>query len=58
MSKVPEKFEKIQETDVDDIPEGCRFVLEMDYDSLIQSDVHNKAYWVAATEAAIVASKK
>ena len=30
----------------------------MAYDSLIQSDIHNKAYWVAATEDAIAAGKR
>ena len=29
----------------------------MDYEKLMQSNIHNKTYWVVATEAAIVADK-
>ena len=35
MSKIMEKVDKLRETDVDDIPESSRFLLEMDYDNLI-----------------------
>ena len=52
------KNENLWETDADDIPEGSRFLLEMDYDKLLQSNFHDKTYWVVATEAAIVAGKK
>ena len=30
----------------------------MDYEKVMQSDVHNKAYWVVVAEAAIVAGKR
>ena len=43
---------------MDDIPEDSRFLLKMNYDRLMQSDIHNKTYWVVATEAAIVAGKR
>ena len=58
MKDIMGKIENLWETDVDDIPEDSRFLLEMDYDRLMQSDIHNKTYWVVATEAAIVAGKR
>ena len=58
MSEIMEKIEKLWKTDIDDIPEGSRFLMEMNYDKLIQSDIHNKTYWVVATEAAIVAGRR
>ena len=33
-------------------------MLEMDYDNLIKSSIHNKTYWVVATETAIKAGQK
>jgi hypothetical protein len=53
-----ERIYQLSETDVDDVPEGSRFLLEMDYDNLIKSNIHNKTYWVAATEAAIKAGQR
>ena len=46
------------ETDADDIPEDSRFVLEMDYDKLSQSNFRDKTYWVVETEAKITAGKR
>ena len=37
---------------------NSRFLLNIDYDKLIQSGIHNKTYWVVATEAAIVVGKR
>ena len=47
------KIDQLRETDIDDIPESSRFLLEMDYDNLMKSNIHNKTYWVVATEAAV-----
>ena len=58
MKDIMREIENLWDTDVDDIPEDSRFLLEMDYDSVVQSDIHNKTYWVVATEAAIVAGKR
>ena len=57
MSEIMEKIENLWETDIDDIAEGSRFLLEIDYDNLMQSDIHNKTYWVVASEAEIVAGR-
>ena len=53
-----ENIDKLWETEADDIPESSRFLLEMDFDKLMQSDIHNKPYWVVATEAAIKAGQR
>ena len=50
MSVVAEKIEKLCETDINNTPEDNIFLSEMDYQSLIQSDIHNKNYWVIATK--------
>ena len=52
------KIENLWETGVDDIPEDSRFLLEMDYDKLMQTGIHNKTYLVVAIAAAIVAGKR
>ena len=43
---------------MDDIPESSKLLLEIDYDNLMKSSIHNKTYWVVATEAAIKAGQK
>ena len=58
MKDIMGRIENLWETNVDDIPEDSRFLLEMNYDSLMQSDIHNKTYWVVTTEAAILAGKR
>ena len=58
LSKIMVKIDTLRETEVDDVPESSRFLLEMDYDKLMLSDIHNKTYWVVATEAAIKAGQR
>ena len=58
LSDIMDKIETLRETAVDNIPEGSRFLLEMDYESLMHSDIHSKTYWVVATEAAIQAGQR
>ena len=48
-----ERIDQLGETNVDEVPEGSRFLLKMDYDNLMKSNIHNKTYWVVAMEAAI-----
>ena len=55
---IMEKIDQLRETDVDDVPEGSRFLLEMDYDNLMKSSIHDRTYWVVATEAAIKAGQR
>ena len=52
------KIDQLRETDIDDIPVSSRFLLEMDYDNLMKSNIHNKTYWVVATEAAVKAGQR
>ena len=53
-----EKIDQLSETDVDDVSEVSRFLLEIDYDNLMKSNIHNKTYWVAAMEIAIKAGQR
>ena len=43
---IMEKIDELSEINVDNVQEGSRFLLEMDYDNLMKSDIHNKTYWV------------
>ena len=52
------KIDQLRETDIDDIRESSRFLLEMNYDNLMKSSIHNKTYWVVVTEAAIKAGER
>ena len=44
LEDIMEKIDQLSETDVVDMPEGSRFLLEMDYDNLTKSNIHNKTY--------------
>ena len=55
---IMEKIDQLGKTDVDEIPESSRFLLEMDYNNLMKSNIHNKTYWVVAMEAAIKAGQR
>ena len=44
LSKIIDKNETLRETEVDDVPESSILLLEMDYESLMHSDIHSKAY--------------
>ena len=56
--EVMNKIEQLGQTNVNEIPEGSsRFLLEMDYDNLMKSSIHNKTHWVVAMEAAIKAGQ-
>ena len=52
------KIDQLRETDIDNIPERSIFLLEVDYDNLMKSSIHNKTYWVVDTEAAIKAGQR
>ena len=39
---IMEKIDQLSETNVDEFPEGSKFLLEMDYDNLMKSNIHNK----------------
>ena len=58
LSDIMAEIDKLRETEVDNVPESSRFLLEMDYDKLMLSDIHNKTYWVVATQAAIKAGQR
>ena len=39
-----ERIDQPGETDLDEVPEGSRFLLEMDYDNLMKSNIRDKTY--------------
>ena len=50
-------MQNLWEGNADNIPEVSRFLLEIDYEKIMQPGVHSKHYWVVAIEAAIVVDK-
>ena len=42
LHEVMRKIDQLRETNIDGIPESCKFLLEMDYDNLMKSSIHNK----------------
>ena len=58
MNGIIKNIEKLWGTDIDDVPEKNRFLLELDFDQLMQSGICNKTYWVVALEAVIVAGQR
>ena len=55
---IMESIDQLGETNVDEVPEGSIFLLEVDYDNLMKSNIHNKTYWVVAMETAIKAGQR
>ena len=51
LHEIMTKIDQLGQTNVNEIPESSRFLLEMDYDNLMKSNIHNKTYWVVAMEA-------
>ena len=58
LHEIMTKIDQLGQTSVNEIPEGSRFLLEMDYDNLMKSNIHNKTYWVVAMKAAIKAGQR
>ena len=58
LNDVMTKIDELRETAADSVPKGSEFLLEMDYERLMNSDIHSKTYWVVATEAAIKAGQR
>ena len=44
MNGVLDKIEKPWETEIEDVPNDSRLLLELDFDQLVQSGIHNKTY--------------
>ena len=54
MNDIMGNIEQLWETNIYEVPKDSRFLLELKFDQLIQSDIHNKTHWMVATEAAIL----
>ncbi len=51
-------IEQLAETSPDDIPEGSRFLLEINFGNLTRSHIKNQQYWIIALQAAITAGRR
>jgi len=54
---VLKELDSLIETDPEEIPAECRFLLEFDFDSLYRSSFENQTYWLRAIKAARRAGK-
>ena len=46
------ELDKLIDTSPDEVPEGSRYLLELDYSELYNSSFENQSYWVLAMKAA------
>ena len=51
-------IKQLAETSSDDIPEGSRFLLEINFGDLTRSHIENQQYWIIALQAAIAAGRR
>ncbi len=47
------EIEELSEKRPEDLPDDCRFLLEMDFESLVLASYEQQAYWVLAMKAAV-----
>jgi len=52
------QIEQLAESDPDEIPEGSKFLLEMDFKSLYDASFEKQSYWVRAMRAAKRAGRR
>jgi hypothetical protein len=52
------QIEQLADCDPDKIPEGSKFLLEMDFDSLYDASYEKQSYWVRAMQAARKAGRR
>ena len=52
------KREGLAETPPEDIPEGSKFLLEINFGDLTKSHIENQQYWIIALQAAITAGRR
>ena len=58
MQEMMVKIETLLDTRPDEIPNYSQFFLEFDHEKLARSNIHDKTYWVVATEAEITAGQR
>jgi hypothetical protein len=51
-------IKQLAETSPDNIPEGSRFLLEINFGNLTRSHIENQQYWIIALQAAVTAGQQ
>jgi hypothetical protein len=55
LEDIKQTIEELAETPPEDIPEGSKFLLEINFEDLTKSHIENQQYWIIALKAAITA---
>ena len=58
IKKMMVKIQTFLDTRPDETPKDSKFLLEFDHGKLSQYNIHDKTYYVVATEAAIIAGQR
>ena len=57
-SELLQEIDQLSHMEPDEVPEGSRYLLEVDFTSLANSSLERQSYWVLAIEAAAKAGKQ
>ena len=58
LEDIKQTIEELAETPPEDIPEGSKFLLEINFGDLTKSHIENQQYWIIALKAAITAGRR
>ncbi len=58
LEDIKQTIEELAETSPEDIPEGSKFLLEINFEDLTKSHIENQQYWIIALKAAITAGRR
>ena len=58
LEDIKQTIEELAETPPEDIPEGSKFLLEINFGDLTKSHIENQQYWIIALRAAITAGRR
>ena len=58
LEDIKQTIEELAETPPEDIPEGSKFLLEINFGDLTKSHIENQQYWIIALQAAITAGHR
>ena len=58
LEDIKQTIEELADTPPEDIPEGSKFLLEINFGDLTKSHIENQQYWIIALKAAITAGRR
>jgi len=58
LEDIKQTIEELAEMPPEDIPEGSKFLLEINFGDLTKSHIENQQYWIIALKAAITAGRR